>query len=223
MKKDYIELLEIEFSKNANEENAKAQKKYLKDKFEHFGLKTPVRREIQKPFLQKEYLPAKESLKSILIELWDKPQREFQHFGLDLSYKYLKQIEPEDIELFEYLILTKSWWDTVDGVAPKMVAEYFKKYPEQRDEYIEKWLRSGNIWLQRSCLIFQLFYREELDTELLTKVIHRLNGTKEFFINKAIGWILRQYARTNPHWVIDFVEATDLHSLCKREALRNIV
>ncbi len=219
---DYIETIETEFKKQENPENAANQKKYLKNKFEFFGLTTPQRRAIQKPFLQKEYLPSKNELKDIIIELWQKPQREFQHFALDLSYKYLKKIEKEDMALFEYMIVNKSWWDTVDGVAPKLVAGYFLKFPDQRDDYTEKWLNSGNIWLQRSTLIYQLFYKEDLDTEFLAQAIHRLTGTKEFFINKAIGWILRQYSKTNPVWVEEFVEKTELSGLSKREALRLI-
>ncbi len=220
--RDYIEILEIEFKKQENPQNAYNQKKYLKNKFEFFGLTTPQRRAIQKPFLQKEYLPSKEDLKDIIIELWQKPQRELQHFALDLSYKYLKQIDLDDMELFEYMIVNKSWWDTVDGVAPKLVAEYFMKFPEQRDIYTEKWLNSENIWMQRSTLIFQLFYKEDLDTVFLSNAINRLTGTKEFFINKAIGWILRQYSKTNPVWVEEFVEKTELSGLSKREALRLI-
>ncbi len=222
MIKDYINTLEAEFISNSNPENAVKQKKYLKNKFEFFGLTTPQRRSIQKPFLHKEYLPPKTEFKNIIIELWEKPEREFQHFALDLSYKYLKQIEAEDIELFEYMILNKSWWDTVDGVAPKLVAEYFKKFPQQRDSYTGKWLKSGNIWLQRSTLIFQLFYKDDLDTVFLEHAINQLLGSKEFFINKAIGWILRQYSRTNPVWVEKFVEKTALSGLSKREALRLI-
>ncbi len=218
----YINILETEFSVNSNSENAIKQKKYLKNLFEFYGLTTPQRRKIQKPFLQKEYLPSKDELKDIITQLWQKPQREFQHFALDLSYKYLKKIEKQDIELFEYMILNKSWWDTVDGVAPKLVAEYFIKFPEQRDKYTEKWLNSNNIWLQRSTLIYQLFYKDNLDTEFLSYAINNLLGSKEFFINKAIGWILRQYSKTNPQWVEEFVEETALSGLSRREALRLI-
>ncbi len=223
MVEEYINTLEIEFLKHANPEYAEVQKRYLKNQFKFFGIRTPHRRDIQKPFLQKKYLPPKQDLNHLIKALWQKPQREFQHFALDLSYKYRKQLDKSDIELFEYLITHKSWWDTVDGVAPKLVGNYFKIYPEQRDVYTKKWLNSGNIWLQRSSLIYQLFYKEELDTEFLAYGIYRLLGSNEFFINKAIGWMLRQYSKTNPVWVEEFVEKTpQLSGLSKREALRLI-
>lgn len=218
----YIQKLEIEFKTNVNSERAAWQRKYLKNQFDFFGLDSKLRRDIQKPFLQAKYLPPKTEFTSIIKSCWEKSEREFQYFALDFSYKYLKKLEFNDIELFEFMILNKSWWDTVDGVAPKLVAEYFKNFPEQRDIYIQRWLDTGNIWLQRTCLIFQLFYKSELDTSLLAGVIDYLLGSKEFFINKAIGWILRQYSRSNPTWVIEFADKTDLHSLSRREALRLI-
>ena len=85
---------------------------------------------------------------------------------------------------------------------------------------MKKWLESGNIWLQRSALLFQLKYKEDIDTQILSSIINYLLGSKEFFINKAIGWILREYSRTNPSWVVGFVERTALNPLSKKEALR---
>ena len=121
------------------------------------------------------------------------------------------------------MILNKSWWDTVDFIAPKLVATWFKMFPERRDETIERWLSSGNIWLQRSCVIFQLKYKTGFDTAVLEHVVHSLSGSKEFFINKAIGWILREYGKREPDWVMDFANRTELNSLSRREGLRIIL
>lgn len=220
--KDYIEILEREFSKKCHPEKALAQKAYLKNQFEFFGLTAPIRREIQKPFLQKEYLPPKSDLEDIVKTLWLKPEREFQHFGLELTYKYIKQLEIYDLELFEFMVVNKSWWDTIDFISPRLMGQYFKTFPNQREKSIEKWLASNNIWLQRSSILFQLKYKKDLDTDFLSYIINALLGSKEFFINKAIGWILREYSRTNPDWVISFCERTDLANLSRREALRLI-
>jgi len=134
----------------------------------------------------------------------------------------LKKIEFQDIELFELMITNKSWWDTVDLITTNLVGNYFKLFPEQIIPITKIWIESDNIWLQRTCLIFQLKYKEEIDTDLLTDYILQLKDTKEFFINKAIGWILREYTRTNPEWVIDFVNKYELSNLSKREALKLI-
>ena len=120
------------------------------------------------------------------------------------------------------MITHKSWWDTVDFIAANLVGPYFKSFPGQREKITGKWLSSNNMWLQRSVLLFQLKYKDSLDTDFLADTIHSLTGSEEFFINKAIGWILREYSKTNPQWVRQFVQATSLHPLSKREGLRLI-
>ena len=219
---DFVTQLETDFRQQADRNIAINQEAYLQNQFELYGLPTPLRKEIQKPFLLKENLPNKKELPHIITELWSKPQREFQYFAIDLNRKYLKKIEFQDIELFELMITNKSWWDTVDLIATNLVGAYFKLFPEQIIPVTKKWMNSDNMWLQRTCLIFQLKYKEEIDTDLLTDYILQLKDTKEFFINKAIGWILREYTRKNPEWVIDFVNKHELSNLSKREALKLI-
>ena len=194
----------------------------MKNNFEFYGIKAPDRRVIQRPFLLSAFLPPKSELETIIRSLWSKPQREYQYFAQELLAKYVKQLEKEDIKLLEFLVENKSWWDTVDFIAPKLIGEYFKIYPNQRDIYVNKWLKTENIWLQRSAILFQLKYKNQLDTEVLERVINALLGSNESFINKAIGWILREYSKTNPAWVIEFAKNTSLHKLSRREGLRLI-
>ena len=219
---DFVNTLETEFENNSNSKIAIEQKAYMRNQFEFYGLKTAVRRNVQKPFLNKAFLPPKGELNLIVKTLWEKPQREFHHFSQELVFKYVKQLEEKDNELFEYMVTHKSWWDTVDFIANKLIGTYFKTFPELRIPYTQKWIASNNIWLQRSALLFQLKYKNDIDTNLLSSTINVLLGSKEFFINKAIGWILREYSRTNPNWVLDFVSKTDLSNLSKKEALRLI-
>ena len=104
------------------------------------------------------------------------------------------------------MILNKSWWDTVDYIASNLVGVHFQKYPDLMYPVTEKWMNSGNIWLQRTSLLFQLKYKKKTDVMLMTNYIQQLQGSKEFFINKAIGWILREYSKTDGDWVRDYVE-----------------
>lgn len=217
---EYINTLIKEFQINGDPVIAAQQKAYMKNHFEFYGLKTPERRALQKPFLVKEFLPEKENLEDIVKTLWEKEYRDLHHFGLELTYKYLRKMDEADIQLYEYMLLHQSWWDTVDMIATKLVGPYFKKYPHQLEPYIEKWLASGNMWLQRTCIIYQLKYKSEVDTNRLTSVIERLLGSNEFFINKAIGWALRDYSRIDGDWVKEFVATHELSNLSKREALR---
>ncbi len=219
----FVKNLEIELKKNADKTNASGQKAYMRHQFEFYGLKAAKRREIQKPFLIKGNLPEKSELEDIIKALWTKPQRDFQYVGQELVFKYIKQFEKKDIELLEFMVIHKSWWDTVDYIAANLVGAYFKIYPKEIKNTISKWLVSNNIWLQRSALLFQLKYKEELDTVLLSNIITHLLGSKEFFINKAIGWILREYSKTNPKWVLELTKRTNLDQLSKKEALRLII
>lgn len=220
---EFIAILEKEFEKKKNPKIALEQKAYMRNQFEYFGLKAAERRAIQQPFFIKQNLPDKSKLNSIVKILWKKPQRDYQYFSQELAFKYVKQLEQKDIKLFEYMVTHKSWWDTVDFIAAKLMGAYFKTFPEQKDKYVKKWLKSNNIWLQRSGLLFQLKYKNDLDTQLLSSIINSLLGSKEFFINKAIGWILREYGKTNPKWVVEFVNKTVLNTLSKKEALRLII
>lgn len=215
---EWIALLLAEFENHANTENAFHQKKYLKDLFEFYGLKTTERRQLQKPFLERKFLPPKKELNTIVKNLWGLPQRECHYFAQELAALYNKQIAATDIQLYEFMITHNSWWDTVDFIANHLVGAYFKKFSKEKERHVKKWLDSENIWLQRTALIFQLKYKSELDTKILTTCITSLSGSKEFFINKAIGWMLREYSKTNPQWVQQFIDQQPLSNLSKREA-----
>ena len=219
---DLISSLEQQFSKASNAEIAQQQKAYMKDQFEYFGIKAPDRKEILKPYFLKNQLPVKESLPQLIQQLWSKPQREYQYFGQELLYRYRRQFIEEDIDLLQFMIVNKSWWDTVDYIAAKLLGSYFEIFPEGRSGYVQQWLATDNIWLMRSSILFQLKYRDRLDTDLLAQVIQSLLGSKEFFINKAIGWTLREYSKTDPKWVTSFVESNPLHPLSRKEAMRLI-
>jgi 3-methyladenine DNA glycosylase AlkD len=211
------------FKFSTNPENAKSMKVYMRNKFEYLGIKSPERKELSKPFLTRHSLPPTEQIWSIIQELWDLPEREFQYFAMELIAKYKRSVNKEWIGNYENLIISKSWWDTVDFIAATLVGHYFKMFPEMTEKITRHWMRSGNIWLQRTCLIFQLKYKDDVNTELLSSFIKELCVSKEFFITKAIGWSLREYSKRNPSWVLDFVQNNTLQPLSRREAMRLII
>ena len=133
-----------------------------------------------------------------------------------------KDMEVEDIVLFEWLIRQHSWWDTVDVIAPRLMGRYFLKFPNERERKVEEWLASGNKWLIRSAILFQLKYRDKVDLDFLFSIIKRACGTKEFFINKAIGWILRENSKSRPNEIKEFIEDNrdKLAPLSIKEGLR---
>lgn len=223
MKTELSKTIIEEFQAHSNSIAADKMAAYMKDNFEYFGITSPERNSIQKVFMLKDALVSKALMVESVKQLWIEPQRELQYFAQEYVFKYIKQTEESDIELYEFMIMHKSWWDSIDFIAPKLVGNYFKKFPENRDSIINRWLKSNNMWLQRSAILFQLKYKEETDTEFLSYVITSLLGSKEFFINKAIGWILREYGKTNPQWVIEFCEIIDLAPLSRKEGMRIIL
>lgn len=219
----YTKSLKSFFEQHANPIIAAPMKKYMREQFEYLGIKSPQVTSLLREFIKQNGLPPLEKLDLISRELWSLPQREFQYLSMNLISKYEKKLEPEFISTLEYLIVTKSWWDAVDLLAGHPVGTMFMKYPKVKEKYLKKWRKSENMWLRRTTLLFQLGYKKETDFDLLCEIIKENLGSDEFFINKAIGWALRQYAHTNPVPVKKFVNSTkELHPLSRREALKNI-
>jgi 3-methyladenine DNA glycosylase AlkD len=110
----------------------------------------------------------------------------------------------------------------VDAIAGHSVGTHFLQYPTIRKKYLARWRKSDNFWLRRTTILFQLSYKKGTDFDLLCDIIRENLDSKEFFINKAIGWSLRQYARTDPKAVKKFVNSTKLHPLSRREAMKHL-
>jgi 3-methyladenine DNA glycosylase AlkD len=161
-------------------------------------------------------------LELIIKTLWALPKREYQIVAIDLLVMIHKQLTPEHIKLIEEMIMTKSWWDTVDGIASTLVGGLFQKHPELIHVYTKKWLASEDMWLQRTALLFQLRYKHNTDETLLFQLITDLSDSDEFFIQKAIGWALREYAKSKPDTVRAFAARQALKPLSKREALKHL-
>lgn len=220
---DYLKPLQALFEANRNTENAAAMSAYMKDHFSFFGIKSSERREIQKQFLSEYGLP-KPFDPAVFEGFWSASEREFQMAGLDILRRQSKKCEPDDIHLIEKLIVSKSWWDSVDGLSSWVCGPYFLKFPEQTKPITDRWADSEKMWLRRASIIFQLGYKDQTDVDVLKNHIEMNLGSTEFFINKAIGWSLREYGKTNPNWVVKYVESLEnrLHPLSKREALKNL-
>lgn len=214
-----MDIFEI-FYDNINEEQAESMSKYMRNLFPFLGLKKPERAALSKGFLKK-----KSSNKKIDWEFistcYGKEEREFQYLAIDYMERVKDIFTAKDMYKIEDLIITKSWWDSVDAIN-KIVGHIAMKYPEVKDDIILKWIRSDNIWLNRISIIFQLHYKENTDTEFLSKAILYNSSTKEFFINKAIGWSLREYSKTNKEWVRNFIEDNSISKLSVREGSKYI-
>ncbi len=211
------------FEANRNEVLAGPMEAYLKDHFPFLGIKSPLRKQLMKEQFVEYALPEREQLFEEVWKLYNLPEREYQYAGIALIEKMRKHLTPEDFPALLQLIETKSWWDSVDSIAPHFVGQLVKMDWEYGEEVMIEWSMSDNMWTNRSAILHQLKFKHETDTDLLFKIIKQHSDSKEFFIQKAIGWALREYAKTSSGVVKKFVEEQPLKPLSKREALKHFI
>lgn len=220
----FISDLETAFNKNRNPENAIPMAKYMKNLFSFYGIKAEERRSIFKEVCKANKDELNINSRGIAWELFNKEFRELHYCGIEILIKNLKNnYQKDDIKLIEKLIVKNSWWDSVDTIAKNILGHYLIEFPKETKKVIERFSNSKNMWLNRSAILFQLGYKKNTNYELLFSECEKHSKSKEFFIQKAIGWALREYVGTNPSLVINFVNATDLKPLSKKEALRKLI
>ena len=213
--KDLKEAMEM----HQDSELATAMAKYMKNNFEFLGIKQPLRKELSKDFKKSvSGLEAKE-IREITAELWKLAPREYQYIALEILYASRKKWDKEFPPLFEWLVDTKAWWDSIDFIATKLFGTYYAGIG--RPPQMVDWSGSDQLWRNRVAILFQHNYKDQTDWELMVEIIERLKPRKDFFIQKAIGWILRQYYRTNPVRVKKYVQGAKLSGLANREALKH--
>jgi 3-methyladenine DNA glycosylase AlkD len=216
----YVSGIRDLFRRHGQPDVAQGQMQYMKNQFEFFGLKAPVWTALARQYFEENGIPQGPSLWELARRCFQAPERELHYFALEAVQKQQKKADTTYIDLLEELILTHSWWDTVDWIA-KLAGIHFRRFPEQIRPVTERWMASGNIWLQRVSMIFQLAYRDKTDAGLLFEYIQALAGSKEFFIQKGAGWALRQYSRTAPERVRQFLsDNPQLSALTRREGGR---
>ena len=210
-----------DLEENRNELLAESMSKYMQDKFRFLGVRGSTRTEIYK-----KYFPDARKTKTIdwdfVENCWNKEEREFQYvvvYYLKAMQKFLKR---EDISRLKYLIVTKSWWDTVDLLA-KVVGSLVIRI-EGYDQIMLEWSKDSNIWLRRVAILYQLSLKDKVDEIILDNILVNNLGDNEFFINKAVGWALRDYSKFNPEWVREFIKKNkdNMANLSIREASKYI-
>jgi 3-methyladenine DNA glycosylase AlkD len=220
-----LEKIEALFEAHRNPNEAYNMKKYMRDQFEYLGIKSPLRAGLKAELLKDQELKSldAESLIPLIYELWNLEFREYQYLAMEVLDRKIKKAPAQMVEHLEFLIVTKPWWDTVDFIASHLVGALFSNHRELIMPTVLKWMKSNNMWLQRTVLLYQLKYKKNTNEKMLFDAIIKLYESKEFFIQKAIGWALREYGKSNPRAVAEFVSHTQLAPLSKREALRIII
>ncbi len=218
----YLVPLADPFRKTACPTNAAAMQRYMKNIAPYHGIKTPPRRALLKAHITVHGLPSVAELPVICRSAFAQTEREWHYTAVDLLMRMAKDLGPGHLPLAKELITTKSWWDTVDALAVNVAGVILKRHPKEINRWNKRWITSGDMWLNRTAILFQLKWKENTDVALLFANIQRHASHRDFFIRKAIGWALRGYSATDPGSVKDFVKDVPLSPLSVREALRNV-
>lgn len=215
-----VKKIEEVLKQHQNRDNALKQSAYLKELFPFFGLSHPLRREVQKP-LFKLPISSEKELIELVDALWEKKEREFHYVAQELLYHHRKLWSCDIFSLLERMIRSQSWWDTVDFIAANLLGTALQRFPE-KISMMDTWIRDSFFWIRRSALLFQLKWKEKTDETRLFQYCTLTLAEKEFFIRKAIGWVLREYSKSRPEQVRHFVDAHQnvLSGLSFREATK---
>ena len=190
---------------------------YILGQFDYLGCSAGERRSVSKPLTQAAKTMEPAELLTFVARLWEEPEREFHYVGMDMVRAGAKNLRAGDLPAIRSLIKATPWWDTVDSLAIHTVGTMVRTHPELVVE-MDEWIESDDIWIARTAILHQLMYKERTDANRLFTYCTMTMESTEFFIRKAIGWALRQYARTDPDSVRTFVAEHEgaLSGLSKR-------
>lgn len=197
----YQELKE-KFAENADPEKAKQLSAYMRNQFTYYGYQTKARKDIYHQFLLNE--KKKKTINwRLLDQSWQDPHREMQYFVCDYLIVMQKYLSFADMPKIEKFVRSKQWWDTIDSLIKPIGKIGLRDH--RINDLMLQWSIDPDFWVRRVAIEHQLLRKDKTDQDLLAKIIENNLGSSEFFINKAIGWALRDYSKTNPAWVKSFI------------------
>jgi 3-methyladenine DNA glycosylase AlkD len=211
------------YQRAADPARAVAMRAYMRDQFPFLGIPAPRQRQLGREVLAGLASPAEADLREVCTACWHLPEREYQYFACDWLRRHAGICSAGFLATARQLITTRSWWDTVDILATRVVGTLVRRHP-QLVSTMDEWADDDNIWLVRTAILHQLTYRDATDADRLFRYCLARSGHPDFFIRKAIGWALRQYARTAPDAVRGFLAAqgSRLSPLSVREAAKHL-
>ena len=220
---EVLERLVAAYRAAADPTRAAGMRAYMRDQFDFLGLPAPVQRRLSRTALAGLPRPSEADLSSVALGCWNLAEREYQYFACGYLRRHVAVCAAGFLGTARQLITERSWWDTVDTLAAHIVGPLVLRTPPLVSE-MDSWLVDADRWLIRTALLHQLNYRDATDEARLFRYCLAQAGHRDFFVRKAIGWALRQYARTAPDAVREFVRTNEgrLPALAVREARRHL-
>lgn len=219
-----VDELRIELERLVDPERAAGARRYMRDRFEFLGIPMPTLRRTAKPLVRTARTAPADRILDIADELWAQPEREFQYVGVDLLRAGLPRLGRDHLDRIERYVRTASWWDTVDALAAHVVGGLVAADRDRLAPHMDLWIDDPDLWIARTAILHQLRYGADTDVDRLFGYVDRRCDDTEFFIRKACGWALRQYARHDPDEVGAYVtdRGNRLSPLTRREATKHL-
>jgi 3-methyladenine DNA glycosylase AlkD len=217
-----IDRLTTIFPAAADPDQAVAMRAYMRDQFDYLGIRAPRQRQLAREVLAGLARPDEADLRAVALACWERPEREYQYFACDWLRRHAAVCSAGFIDTARHLVSTRPWWDTVDTLAAHLVGALVTRHPTLVST-MDEWAADEDMWVARTAILHQLSYKDHTDAERLFGYCADQAGHPDFFIRKAIGWALREYAKTDPSAVQAFVAAQSgrLSGLSTREALKH--
>jgi 3-methyladenine DNA glycosylase AlkD len=219
-----VRFVQAEFSRLADPVRAVPMAAYMKTDMPFYGVPTPERQPIAR-YLKAQFPPIDmDDYREKVLALWQLPHREEKYLAIGYAWTFKEHVVYADIDLFENMIIDGAWWDFVDELASPIVGKIVFEDRVRMRPVLERWIEGEDMWLRRSAILCQNRHKTHTDQEMLFDYCRRRAHEKEFFIRKAIGWALREYARTAPDAVRGFLDEMGdrLSGLSRREAAKHL-
>lgn len=224
---DLVRGVRAALARSGDPERAMQQQRYMKSAMPYHGVTLPRVRALTRPLLRRFAPASRQEWEDAVLGLWDEATHREQRYAAIAVARHRAAApwqDPEALSLYRHLVVTGAWWDTVDEIAAHLVGGVLAGHRDATTPVIKAWSGDEDLWLRRTSVICQLHHGTRTDTDLLREVIAANLGDPSFWLRKAIGWALRQYARTDPQWVLTQVTGWGEHlsSLSRREALKHL-
>lgn len=225
MDRDHIvSLVQDALAERADPDKAQQMAAYMKTDMPFYGVQKPGRTEVFRA-LKRDFVPAnRDQYQALITTLWELPHREEKYLAQAVAGAFPAFIVPDSLPLYRRFIVEGAWWDFVDATATHLIRELVLRYPDETWPVVDRWIDHRNLWLRRAAILCQVGAKNRTDTDRMFRYCSSRAHETEFFIRKAVGWALRDYARTDPEAVAAFVadNRTSLSGLSYREATKHI-
>jgi len=192
----------------ANPEYAATMQKYMKSKMPFRGVKTPTLTRVTTGLFKRHTVRSFDEYEATVRDLWESAEfREERYVAIGFARKYLTYQTLEALRLYRMMIETGAWWDYVDTIAQHLIGELLRRFPTEMKPKMRRWIKDEHLWIRRSAILSQNSFKSKTDEAMLFEFCLECMDEKVFWTQKAIGWALREYSKTNPKSVREFVEA----------------